>query len=169
MDHQGPASPDYLESFRAYFSRPIAQEAARPLSNGIEIELRIFESSGTAESDYQVMFFTKESGKNTVNAGPAREPQVVFTLTRAAADAVLADSGQDIGTIGIGIAKLIVSTDPGKKVSVSLRTGFMNLFSKGYFGVIAAGGAHFAAYLASKGLTGMSALKETIHKMRKNS
>lgn len=165
MDPKGPESPDYLESFRAYFDRPVAQDAARPLSNGIEIELRIRESSG---SEQLVLTFTKESAKNIVKQGAARDPQVVFTLTPAAADTILADSGQDIGTIGVGIAKLIVSTDPERKVAVSLRTGFMNLFSKGYFGVIAAGGAHFAAYLASKGLSGMGAIKDTIQKMRKN-
>src|SRR6267142_638065 len=50
------------------------------------------------------------------------------------------------------------STDANKRIAIQLKAGFLTLFSKGYFGVVTAGGAQFASFLATRGLSGMSAI-----------
>ncbi|HUP56653.1 MAG TPA: hypothetical protein VM598_04315 [Bdellovibrionota bacterium] len=147
----------YRERFSTYFAREVAERAARPLSDGVEIELKIGDERLT---------FTRNGGRNEVRDGAARDPQVVFSLTPKAADAILDDPAAEIGTIGVNIGKLIVSSDPGIKVGLQLKAGLMSLWNKGYFGVIGAGGAQFAGFLASKGLNGIGAIKEAVKKMK---
>ena len=155
----------FRERFAAYFEREVAVKAAQPLANGVEIELHVAES-GTETPTDQVFTFTKAAGKIEIRPGAANEPQVVFTLTPHAAQEILDDPSDEIGHVGVHILKLIVSTDANKRVSFKLRTGFLGLFSKGYFGVVASGGAQFASFLASRGLSGIGAMKDALKKMR---
>jgi hypothetical protein len=148
----------YASRFSKYFDRDVAQKAARSLSNGAEIEFHIHPTQ-------EVFTFTKEKGKNTILERPASDPQLVFQVTAAAADAILSDESEDIGEIGVKIMKLVVSQDPDKKVSLQLKAGFLSLFSKGYFGIVTSGGSAFASFLASRGLNGMGAIKAAIKKL----
>ena len=154
-------SSDFTSRFREYFDRPVAQQAAKSVSNGAEMEFQIRDGDATVET----FTFTKEGGKNAIRPAPAGSPQILFTLSPAAAEQILADPAADIGTIGVNIAKLIVSDDPAKKVGLKFKAGFLTLFSKGYFGVIGSGGSAFASYLASRGLNGMGAIKAAFKKM----
>jgi hypothetical protein len=147
----------YAERFSQYFDREVAQKAAKSLGNGCEIEFKV----GT-----EIFTFTKEEGKNSIQPSASRDPQLLFTLTPGAADAILADTATDIGSIGVNIAKLIVSGDADKKVAIKFKAGFLTLFSKGYLGVLTAGGSQFGAFLASKGLNGMGAIKDALKKMK---
>ena len=158
MTDATPITRGLVERFGDYFARPVAENAAKSLGNGAEIEFRI----GAAE----IFTFTRQAGRNAVRAGAAGDPQVVFALSATAAEEILADSSEDIGQIGVQIAKLIVSPDANRRVSVKLKTGFLTLWNKGYFGVIAAGGGPFAAFLASKGLNGLGAIKDTLKNLR---
>src|SRR5262245_55542535 len=133
------SNPSFRERFQAYFEREVAAKAAGPLANGIEIELRVAEHGQEATSD-DVFTFTKSGGKNVLKAGAASDAQVVFTMTPQAAEAVMNDPAEDIGHLGVGILKLVVSTDANKRISLKLKAGFLTLFSKGYFGVVTAGG-----------------------------
>ncbi|OFZ20553.1 MAG: hypothetical protein A2X94_11040 [Bdellovibrionales bacterium GWB1_55_8] len=153
---------EFLQPFRAYFDREVAQKAAKPLSNGCEIEIRI--RKGSAEPE--IFVFTKIAGRNQFLEKTAADPQVIFTLTPAAAHAILNDPSDDIGTIGIAISKLIISTDPESRISVKLHAGILTFFSMGYFGVITAGGSRFAGYLASRGLSGIASIKAALQKLR---
>ncbi len=150
----------YTERFMSYFDREVAQKAAKTIADGSEVEFRV---SGPNE---EVFTFTKSGGKNTIRAGAALDPQVVFTLPQQAANEILADTSGEIGEIGVNIAKLIVTSDANRRVSFKLKTGFLTLFSKGYFGVVTAGGAAFASYLASRGLNGISGIKAAFKKMK---
>lgn len=148
---------NWVERFSTYFDREIAQKAAKSLSNGAEIEIQI---------DGETFTFTKADGKNQVSPGPAKDPQVVFTMTPKAAEAILTDTTEEIGAIGVNILKLIVSKESDRRVQVKLKAGFLTLFSKGYFGVLTAGGSEFAGYLASRGLNGMDAIKAALKKLK---
>lgn len=150
-------SPLYAERFSQYFDREVAQKAAKSLSDGAEMEFQV---------GSEVFTFTKEGGKNAVKASKAGDPQLIFTMTPGAADAILADTSDDIGAIGVHIARMIVAQDADKKVTVKFKAGFLSLFSKGYLGVLTAGGGQFASFLASKGLNGMGAIKDALKKMK---
>jgi hypothetical protein len=154
-------SSGYLERFSTYFAREVAEKAASPLAKSAEIEFR----AGDPENP-EIFTFHRQDGKNGVRPGPASDPQVVFTMTPQAAETILSDPASEIGAIGIGILKLVVSADPSRRVSVKLKAGFLTLWNKGYFGVITAGGAPFASFLASKGLSGLNAIKEALKHLR---
>lgn len=151
------ATSSYSDRFSSYFDREVARKAAKSLSDSAEMGIRVGDESFT---------FTKKDGRNTILAQPARDPQLVFTLTPGAADAILDDTADEIGKIGVHIAQMVMSQDPAKKVSVQFKAGFLSLFSKGYFGILTAGGGEFASFLASKGLNGMGAIKEALKKMK---
>jgi hypothetical protein len=153
----------FSDRFSTYFDRPVSQAAAKSLVDGAEIQFQILDSE---RKPLETLTFTKKDRKNCVVPGPASKPQLTFELTQAAAESILNDASDDIGAIGVNIAKLIISQDPEKKASIHLKTGFLGLFSQGYLGVIAAGGGAFAAFLASRGLSGMSGIKEALKKLK---
>src|SRR4051812_46939211 len=94
------------ERFSTYFDREPAQLAARTLADGCEIQFDIAGSDGKVTESFT---FTKENGKNKVLPSAASSPQLTFTVTPQAAEAILSDSSDDIGTIGVGIMRLVVS------------------------------------------------------------
>lgn len=147
----------FTERFTSYFNRDVAKLAAKSIGNDAEIEIRVGDEALT---------FTKKSGENTVLPGPARDPQLVFTLAPRAAEAILSHPSDDIADIGVQIAKLVISKDPEQRVSVQFKAGFLTLFTKGYFGVLTVGGARFASFLASQGLSGITAIKAFLAKSR---
>ncbi|MGZ3710011.1 MAG: hypothetical protein ACXVBC_13910, partial [Bdellovibrionota bacterium] len=111
------------ERLSAYLSRDVAVKAAKSLANGAEIEFRV---------EGEACTFTKEGGRNVVKPGPAGDPQLIFTMTAAALDAIEADPSEEIGEIGVHIARLVFSHDEKTKVSVQFKAGFLSFFSKGY-------------------------------------
>lgn len=151
------SSSSITERFTQYFEREIAQNAAKSLNDGVEMEFRV---------EDEIFTFIKTQGRNEVKSGQAKDPQILFILTPIAAEAVLSDPSEDIGIIAINIVKLILSPDTSKKVGIQFKTGFMTLFSNGYLGVLATGGGQFASYLASKGLNGIGAIKAAFNKLK---
>ena len=157
MEKQEAQTLDYASRFEKYFARAVAQKAAKSISDGAEMEFQVGPESFT---------FTKSGGQNTVKPGKARAPQLLFTLTPSAADSILEQGSDDIGAIGVHIAKMIASPENDLKVSIKFKAGFLSLFSNGYFGVLTSGGSQFASFLASKGLSGMGAIKDVLKKMK---
>ena len=51
-------------------------------------------------------------------------------------------------------------------MKVEFKAGFLTLFTKGYFGIITAGGSSFSGHLASLGLNGMGAIKAALKKVK---
>lgn len=149
----------FTERFRTYFEREVAQMAAKSISNGAEMEIQV----GT-----ETFTFTKQGGKNAIIPGSATSPQLIFKLSPKAAEGILAFPSNDIGEIGVHIAKMVIasSKDPEVKVHVQFKAGFLSLFTKGYFGVVATGGAHFASFLASQGLNGIAGIKSFLGKIK---
>lgn len=155
----------YQTRFESYFSKPVAEEAARSLSKGSEIEFQIT----SADSAKEIFTFQRQDKKNHIKAGPASSPQIRFILTCDAADQILEFKSDNVGEIGIHILKIFFSESPSDKkpMRFEIESGFLGLLSKGYLGVLAQGGAAFAGFLASKGLGGMSAIKAALAKSRR--
>jgi len=159
MQPTSPAPHGFTNRFSAYFGRDIAERAASSLRDSAEIELRI--TGATPET----FTFKRNAGKNLVVAGTARDPQMTFTLTADAAEVVLSDVSTDIGSLGVGILKLVASSDPTKKVELRVHAGVLSLLGKGYFGVLATGGSGVASFMASRGLGGLGAIKNALKKL----
>ena len=149
---------NFTERFRTYFEREAAQTAAKSLSDGAEIEFQILNGTLAAET----FTLTREQHQNQVKNGPARQPQLVFTLPHQAAEEILAEKSQEIGKIGVNIMQLIITKDTNLKIGVQFRAGFLTLFSKGYLGIISTGGSVFAAFMASQRLNGIGAIKAAL-------
>ena len=153
----------FASRFDTYFKREVAQKAAKSLANGIEIQFDIQDSSGTPVESFT---FTKAGGQNQVKPEKPREPQMIFILTSDAAEEILNDPTDDLGAIGVNIAKRVVKPDANRKISFQFKVGFLSLFTKGYFGVLTSGGASFASFLASQGLNGIEGIKAILKKKK---
>jgi len=153
----------FAARFSEYFSRPIAEKAAKSISNGAQVGIQIKDLNDTI---IESLTFTKEGGVNVVQPHPPRDPQISFSITPQAAEVILSNTSEDIGSIGVGILKLVMSQDPNLKVSVKFHAGFLTLLAKGYFGVLTAGGVAVASYLGEHGLNGMSAIKAAFKKLK---
>ncbi|MGE0614499.1 MAG: hypothetical protein AB7P04_02575 [Bacteriovoracia bacterium] len=150
----------FARQFSGYFERPVALRAAKSLSPDAVVEFKV---------DDESFFLTRKGGQNQIVEDLETSPDLTFTLTAGAAQAILDFESDDVGLTGVEIAKMIVSLEPGtppKKVWLKLNAGFFTLFRKGYLGVITAGGASFAQFLAARGLVGVTAIKQAIQKMR---
>ena len=157
------SSGTFSDRFSEYFKNDVSARAAKSLADGAEIEFHVIESDKVI---IETFTFTRAQKTNLIKAGSSDKPQVIFSMTPLAADDILADTSADIGKIGVNILKLMVSTDANKRVSFQIKAGFTMLFTKGYFGVITAGGSAFSAYLAAKGLDGIGAIKTVLGKMK---
>jgi hypothetical protein len=149
--------------FTDYFSRDIAHKATKSIGDGSEIEFRV---QGDDGANIETFTFIRSSGRNDIKPGAATDPQLIFTLSPKAAETILSDTTEDVGAIGVNILKLIVSPDNEKRVGIQLKAGFLTLFTKGYFGVLATGGTALASFLGSRGLDGMGAIKTAIKKLK---
>ena len=108
----------YQERFSTYFQRPVAVQATRSLSNSCGIEFRIAAGETHAE---EVFHFTRQGGANRVVAGASPHPEIVFSMLPSAAEELLGDSSEDVGTVGINVIRQILSPEPAKKISISLK------------------------------------------------
>ena len=167
------SNPVRLELFSKYFSRPVAETAAQSLSDGVEIAIQVISAPKTGasaptsgENVLETLVFTREKKRNCIKNIAPHQPQLTFRMTEAAAEALLSDPSDQIGEIGVNILRLIFSPDPTKRIWIQFQSGFFTLWSKGYFGVLKAGGSGFAAYLASRGFSGMDAIKAALRKIR---
>src|SRR4051812_32286891 len=96
------ATAPYTGKFIEYFGRNVAERAAKSLSDGAEIEIHVGD---------ELFTFTRVSGRNQVRPAGAKDPQLIFIIPPLAADTILAETSDDIGAIGVGIMKLVVSND----------------------------------------------------------
>ena len=149
-----------IQRFRVYFDREVAQKAAHSLSNGVEVEIEL-----TGEHP-EIFTFTKAAGKNQIKDGSASSPQLILKIPPQAAELILNDPANEVGTIGVTIAKLVISSDPERRIRISLKAGIFSLLTHGYLGVVTSGGAQFATYLASRGLNGMGAIKDALKRLK---
>ena len=163
------SSGPYTEKFSAYFDREVSRKAAHSLNDGAEMEFHVvdFDEQGNPlPKPIEVFTFTKQNKHNKVLFGPAASPQLKFQITPRAAEVILADTSEEVGQIGVNILKLVVSPLKEQRVKVEFKAGFLTLFTKGYLGIVTAGGSSFSTFLASRGLNGMGAIKAALKKMK---
>lgn len=155
-----------LNRLEDYFSRPVALRAGEPLGKKAQIELAIQSHEASTPMRY---VFSREGNRNrivpkTVN----HQPDLTFGLSPQALDRILDDPSEDIGQIGVNIAKLIFSSNDDEKVSMQLHSGVLTLLKNGYFGVITSGGKSFSAFLAQRGFNGISAIRSAIGRLKRS-
>ena len=156
------AAPEtgWEKRMEAFLSSPLAVKASQGLSDRISIALHL---------DGETYFFRRKKGENTLTRVEDAKPDVHFwvplsTLRHLLALAELPGTG--IGTMGVAIFERIFASDESVKVKFRVDTGFLGLWSKGYFSVLKAGGPEVASYLARFGFDSLSRVKEVLRKVR---
>ncbi|MEW6058211.1 MAG: hypothetical protein AB1540_16535 [Bdellovibrionota bacterium] len=147
---------------RAFFEKnSLAQQAAQSIKNGREIQLVI--TTDGKESSY---VFSREKNTNTLREGKPQNPDLTFFLPKPVAEELVAKKFNTVGQVGLHIFEKMLCNDPNQKVRAKLHVGILSLMTGGYLGVLTAGGADVAKFLATRGLGNMGKLKDAISKMR---
>lgn len=97
---------------------------------------------------------------------PSENPDMTFRVPLSALKRLAEDPTDDIGEIGIAIIKAMVEADSSSRITAKVHIGPFDLLLRGYLSVLPLGGPGVMKYLASKGFTGISKIKEGIAKMR---
>ena len=98
--------------------------------------------------------------------GEPKSPDVVFIMPVAAARDLTSKKFDTVGQVGLHIFEKILSNDPTQRIQIRLKSGVLSLVTGGYFGVLTAGGAEVAKFLATKGFGSMGKLKDAISKLK---
>lgn len=155
--------------FERFFQTPVALEAGRPLAAGAQIRLKLRASPQEAvEAD--LLFRRTRSGQEIrlVSGLDPKEisPQLTFELSLEQARTILTHPTHEVGSYGVLIVREIFHSQPEARIRFQLHAGFLTLFRLGYWGVLTAGGPSFASELASRGFSGMNAIKSALQKLR---
>jgi len=154
---------DLSTELKAFFEEnELAIKAAASLRNGREIALNIIFADGNEKA----FTFGKESGRNVLRESASKSPDMSFRIPENAARSLTQTSFSTIGEVGLHIFEKILSNDPSEKIQVKMHAGVLGLVTGGYFGVLSAGGADIARFLATRGLGNMGKLKDAIGKMK---
>ena len=151
----------WASHFRSFFSEGTPAAACAPLSPGACVHLCI----QTHSSPHSTLTFIKNaSGEVTILEGETSIAQASLTLSAELTHEILNLKSDSIGDFGV----LILSAFLGKPRRLQVRThvGFVELWRKGWFGVLALGGGQVASYLASHGLNGIGGIQRALKALR---
>jgi len=147
-----------------FFDLPLAQEAARPLSDRALVALHV-------EGDK--FFFRREKGGNTLlktEEVAGEKVDLQFWVPAAALERLL-DLGKQKETgmakMGMSVIETIITNDESRKIKFRLDVGFLTLWSKGYFSILKAGGPELSRFLAKLGFDSISKIKDLVKQLRK--
>ena len=151
-------SDDLTIKLTSFFEHgPMAKKAAHSLKDGREIQLLV------ANSPFR---FFKENKNNRIEAGNCASPDIIFEISALACEELVTRDFKTVGEVGIFIFEKMITNDPAHKVKAKVRAGVISLVMGGYLGILGEGGAEVAKYLAQKGLTNPSKIKDAIAKLR---
>lgn len=147
-----------FEDLKRFFDKPACQRATAPLKTGVEIGVRI-------ESDPPLTLRRVDKRMEVLAEAPVR-PDMTFQIPLQALKELADNPSDDVGEIGIQLLQLMAHPEPARRMQAKVHIGPMELFLRGYFSVLPLGGTSVMKYLASKGFTGVSKIKDGIRKMR---
>jgi hypothetical protein len=145
-----------FEELKDFFeNRSVCRQAADSLRSRVEIGIVINDSLNCA--------FFKEGENPRFEAREAKKPDVVFYMKPEAVKSLIENKSDDIGEIGITVAKNYLAGS----IHIKVKGSMIGLLTNGYLGVIKSGGMSFAKFLASHGVTGLGKIKDVIQSLRK--
>jgi len=153
-----PLTAEQLQQLNAFFEKPACRKGTTPLGKSVEIALYIGDNGPATLS--------KESGEPTIVDAEPKKADMSFWIPEETLRELISAKHNDVGEIGIDIAKAMIHEDPTRRMRAKVHIGLFDLVRKGYLSVIPLGGASFMKFLASKGLTGMGKIKSVIQRMK---
>jgi hypothetical protein len=144
-----------FEKLKDFFeNRLVCKQAADPLRKNVEIGIIINERTPCV--------FFKNGDAPKFEMREAKSPDVVFYINPDAVEALVNQETNDIGELGIVIAKQYLV----KTIRIKVKGSMINLLTNGYLGVIKAGGLSFGRFLANHGISGLGRIKDVIQNLR---
>lgn len=140
------------------------------------LKLEVF-ASGMAPLSAQALAAIEVEGdrffiKKVKEASPAclqesqARPDITFTVPVLALQELTASPPENVPQMGIRIIRLLVEKDSSRRAGVSVHAGVLELMRLGYFSVLAKGGKPMVEFLTSRGLGGLSKIREILSKLK---
>jgi hypothetical protein len=150
-----------VKGVEEFFTSDLANRAASPLSQRARIALH---------SDSEHWLFRREKQGNVLEAcGEEVEADVHFWLPPSSLSHLLecgAAKDATIGSMGMAVVQRMLTAEAGDRIRFRVESGFLGLWSKGYFSVLSSGGPELAKFLGAKGFRGLSAIKSALNSIR---
>ena len=147
-----------LDLFKTFFAQEVVRRATAPIREGVELALYLDQKGPVT--------LKREKEGMAVHQGEPRTPDMSFWVTTKGLQSLINHDTNDIGEIGIEIIKLMVHEDPEYKLKARVHIHTFTLLRNGYLGVLPLGGATVMKFLASKGLTNISKIKDAISSLK---
>jgi hypothetical protein len=152
--------PTWQADLADFFAAPLAEKAGSYLSERTRIAIHI---------DGESFLYSRVDGRNVITASDKPDADVHFWVMPSAMRHLLGLGclpGTGLGTLGVAVLEHLFASDPERKIKFRVDAGFLNLWSKGYFSVLKAGGPEVASYVAQKGFNSVARIKEVLKNIR---
>lgn len=153
---------------REFFETGTARRACSPLQPGASVILVIKTSvlnEAAGDDTTRVGFLVSPKGTpNLCSPESIHCPQAILTFDNDLTEELLRLNSNEIADYGILILGAFLESP--RRLQVKLQSGFFELWRKGWFGVLALGGAQLTRYLATHGLDGIGGIQRAIHALR---
>lgn len=149
--------PEAFAELKRFFEKPACQKATAPLRDGAAVCVVV---AGTR------LGLMRRDGKMEVTEVAPKKADMTFELPIESLGELADNPSEDIGELGIAILQLMAHSDPTRRMSAKVHIGPFDLLARGYLAVLPLGGGTVMKYLASKGFTGISKIREGISRMR---
>lgn len=141
-----------------FFSRDVCQRGAAPLKTGVQIAISV-----GGEGPFSLV---KEKTTLVVNEQPPAKPDMTFEIAPQGLAQLKALDTDDLGLVGVEIAKRLLSDDPKTKMKARVHIGPFEILRNGYLGVLPLGGATLFQFLREKGFSGIGRIKKAMQNLR---
>lgn len=147
-----------FEKLKKYLeSRPASRKALSHLRKGVEISVVIGHQIECA--------LFNEDGEPRLEMRKAKNHDVVFYVKPETVEVLSQHPGEDVGELGIAVLKEYLSGG----VRIAVVGSVFGIMKNGYVSIIKEGGATFAKFLATYGLTNITKILAVIKNLKKES
>ncbi len=105
-------------------------------------------------------------GTVLLESEPQSSPDLTFTLSLKALRELNGTEWADLCSLGIALVKKVIAPEEAERLGVKVHVGPWDLFTKGYFTILTQAGPGFMTFLASKGLVGISKIKQALERFK---
>lgn len=138
-------------------SRSVFQAGMRPIKDGRTIAIEL--PSGTVS-------LVKADGAPSIESMAPSKPDLTFVIPELALQHLESVKSDSIGDVGIEIAKLLLDSDPKRRMQTKVHIGVFDMVRFGYLGVLPLGGPAFMKFLTTQGFGSMSKIRSVLSKLR---
>jgi hypothetical protein len=153
-----PVKIEHKAACESFFQKKVCEEGLKPLSPKAKIAIFV--------ADKGPLVLSRGKENNSLTEEAANDVQFTFWVPEKTVPLLTQIETDDVATLGIELIKLLVHSDPESRMKVKVHCGLIELYSKGYFGVLTKGGPSVMKFLATQGLTSLGRVKDALNKMK---